>query len=167
MELNWFGFEFSTFLWVFIVLNVVNVIIQTVKSIVTVNGGKMSAAIINAVTYAIYTVVVVFMTAEGLGILWKAIIIGIANFGGVYVVKLIEEKSRKDKLWKVEATVSREVALDLVRKLKANDLPYNYVDINKYYLFNVYCATQAQSAKVKEVLNTYNAKYFVSESKTL
>lgn len=167
MELNWFGFEFSTFLWVFIVLNVVNVIIQTIKSIVTVNGGKMSAAIINAVTYAIYTVVVVFMTAEGLGILWKAIIIGIANFGGVYVVKLIEEKSRKDKLWKVEATVSREVALDLVRKLKANDLPYNYVDINKYYLFNVYCATQAQSAKVKEVLNTYNAKYFVSESKTL
>ena len=167
MELNWFGFEFNTFLWVFIVLNVVNVIIQTVKSIVTINGGKMSAAIINAVTYAIYTVVVVFMTAEGLGILWKAIIIGIANFGGVYVVKLIEEKSRKDKLWKVEATVSREVALDLVRKLKANDLPYNYVDINKYYLFNVYCATQAQSAKVKEVLNTYNAKYFVSESKTL
>lgn len=167
MELNWFGFEFSTFLWVFIILNVVNVIIQTVKSIVTVNGGKMSAAIINAVTYAIYTVVVVFMTAEGLGILWKAIIIGIANFGGVYVVKLIEEKSRKDKLWKVEATVPREVALDLVRKLKANDLPYNYVDINKYYLFNVYCATQAQSAKVKEVLNTYNAKYFVSESKTL
>ena len=167
MELNWFGFEFSTFLWVFIVLNIVNVIIQTVKSIVTVNGGKMSAAIINAVTYAIYTVVVVFMTAEGLGILWKAIIIGIANFGGVYVVKLIEEKSRKDKLWKVEATVPREVALDLVRKLKANDLSYNYVDINKYYLFNVYCATQTQSAKVKEVLNTYNAKYFVSESKTL
>ena len=167
MELNWFGFEFSTFLWVFIVLNIVNVIIQTVKSIVTVNGGKMSAAIINAVTYAIYTVVVVFMTAEGLGILWKAIIIGIANFGGVYVVKLIEEKSRKDKLWKVEATVPREVALDLVRKLKANDLSYNYVDINKYYLFNVYCATQTQSAKVKEVLNTYNAKYFVSESKAL
>lgn len=167
MELNWFGFEFSTFLWVFVVLNVVNVVIQTVKSIVTVNGGKMSAAIINAVTYAIYTVVVVFMTAEGLGILWKAVIIGIANFGGVYVVKLIEEKSRKDKLWKVEATVPREVALDLVSKLKANDLPYNYVDINKYYLFNVYCATQVQSAKVKEVLNTYNAKYFVSESKTL
>ena len=90
-----------------------------------------------------------------------------ANFVGVYVVKLIEEKSRKDKLWKVEATVSREVALDLVRKLKANDLPYNYVDINKYYLFNVYCATQKQSTKVKEVLDSYNAKYFVSESKTL
>lgn len=167
MELNWFGFEFSTFLWVFLALNVVNVVIQTVKSIVTINGGKMSAAVINAVTFFIYTFCVVYMNADGLGLVWKALIIGVINFVGVYVVKLIEEKSRKDKLWKVEATVSREVALDLVRKLKANDLPYNYVDIEKYYLFNVYCATQAQSAKVKEVLNSYNAKYFVSESKTL
>lgn len=167
MEMNWFGFEFSTFLWVFVVLNVVNVVIQTVKSIVTVNGGKMSAAVINAVTFFIYTFCVVYMNADGLGLVWKALIIGVINFVGVYVVKLIEEKSRKDKLWRVEATVSREVALDLIRKLKANDLPYNYIDINKYYLFNVYCATQAQSAKVKEVLNTYNAKYFVSESKTL
>lgn len=167
MELNWFGFEFNTFLWVFLALNVVNVVIQTVKSIVTVNGSKMSAAVINAVTFFIYTFCVVYMNADGLGLVWKALIIGVINFVGVYVVKLIEEKSRKDKLWKVEATVSREVALDLVRKLKVNDLPYNYVDIEKYYLFNVYCATQAQSAKVKEVLNSYNAKYFVSESKTL
>ena len=167
MELNWFGFEIGAFLWVFLALNVVNVVIQTVKSIVTVNGGKMLAAVINAVTFFIYTFCVVYMNADGLGLFWKALIIGLINFVGVYVVKLIEEKSRKDKLWKVEATVSREVALDLVRKLKANDLPYNYVDIEKYYLFNVYCATQAQSAKVKEVLNSYNAKYFVSESKTL
>ena len=167
MELNWFGFEVGAFLWVFLALNVVNVVIQTVKSIVTINGGKMIAAVINAVTFFIYTFCVVYMNADGLGLVWKALIIGLINFVGVYVVKLIEEKSRKDKLWKVEATVPREVALDLVRKLKANDLPYNYVDINKYYLFNVYCATQAQSAKVKEVLNTYNAKYFVSESKTL
>ena len=165
--MNWFGFEFNTFLWVFLALNVVNVVIQTVKSIVTINGGKMLAAVINAVTFFIYTFCVVYMNADGLGLVWKALIIGAINFVGVYVVKLIEEKSRKDKLWKVEATVSREVALDLARKLKANDLPYNYVDIEKYYLFNVYCATQAQSAKVKEVLNSYNAKYFVSESKTL
>lgn len=167
MELNWFGFEVGAFLWVFIALNVVNVVIQTVKSIVTISGGKMIAAVINAVTFFIYTFCVVYMNADGLGLVWKALIIGVINFVGVYVVKLIEEKSRNDKLWKVEATVSREVALDLVRKLKANDLPYNYVDIEKYYLFNVYCATQAQSAKIKEVLDSYNAKYFVSESKTL
>lgn len=153
-------------LLLFIIMNIVNVIIQTVKSIATIKCGKTAAAIINAVAYGLYTYIVV-LTMCDLPLLAKCLIVAGANFVGVFVVKLIEEKSRKDKLWKVEATVSREVALDLVRKLKANDLPYNYVDINKYYLFNVYCATQAQSAKVKEVLNTYHAKYFVSESKTL
>jgi uncharacterized protein YebE (UPF0316 family) len=147
-------------------MNIVNVIIQTVKSIATIKCGKTAAAVVNAVAYGLYTYIVV-LTMCDLPLLAKCLIVAGANFVGVYVVKLIEEKSRKDKLWKVEATVSREVALDLVRKLKANDLPYNYVDIEKYYLFNVYCATQAQSAKVKEVLNSYHAKYFVSESKTL
>ena len=150
----------------FIVMNIINVIIQTVKSIATIKCGKIAAAIVNAVAYGLYTYIVV-LTMCDLPLLAKCLIVAGANFVGVYVVKLIEEKSRKDKLWKVEATVSREVALDLVRKLKANDLPYNYVDINKYYLFNVYCATQKQSTKVKEVLDSYNAKYFVSESKTL
>lgn len=168
MELNWFGFEFSTFLWVFIVLNVVNVIIQTVKSIVTVNGGKMSAAIINAVTYAIYTVVVVFMTAEGLGILWKAIIIGIANFGGVYVVKLIEEKGRKDKLWKVEATVTPSDVGNVQLELDKLNISHNcFRTSGEYRVFNIFCPTQKESAQVKTILNKYHAKYFVSESKTL
>lgn len=169
MELNWFGFEFNTFLWVFIVLNVVNVIIQTVKSIVTVNGGKMSAAIINAVTYAIYTVVVVFMTAEGLGIVWKAVIIGIANFGGVYVVKLIEEKGRKDKLWRIEATFAHKE--NFIHNLKVwaeiNHIAINYIDIEKYYIVNFYAPTQKESAVIKEFVTRFNGKYFVSESKTL
>ena len=153
-------------LLLFIIMNIINVIIQTVKSIATIKCGKTAAAIINAIAYGLYTYIVV-LTMCDLPLLAKCLIVAGANFVGVFVVKLIEEKSRKDKLWRVEATVSREVALDLIRKLKANDLPYNYIDINKYYLFNVYCATQAQSAKVKEVLNTYHAKYFVSESKTL
>lgn len=152
---------------IFIVFNVLNVVIQTIKSIATIKCGKNMAAIINAIAYGLYTYIVVLTASDGVSLRFKIVVVALANLVGVWVVKFVEEKGRKDKLWKVEATVPREVALDLVRKLKANDLPYNYVDINKYYLFNVYCATQAQSAKVKEVLNTYNAKYFVSESKTL
>ena len=150
----------------FIVMNIINVVIQTIKSIATIKCGKTAAALINALAYGLYTYIIVLTNCD-LPMLAKCLIVASANFVGVWVVKYFEEKARKDKLWKVEATVPREVALDLVRKLKANDLPYNYVDINKYYLFNVYCATQAQSVKVKEVLNFYNAKYFVSESKSL
>lgn len=168
MELNWFGFEFNTFLWVFLALNVVNVVIQTVKSIVTVNGSKMSAAVINAVTFFIYTFCVVYMNADGLGLVWKALIIGVINFVGVYVVKLIEEKSRKDKLWKVEATVWQCYTESLHKDLDIANIPHNYIDnVGRYTLFNVYCETQAQSAKAKAILDMYAAKYFVSESKTL
>lgn len=168
MELNWFGFEVGAFLWVFLALNVVNVVIQTVKSIVTINGGKMIAAVINAVTFFIYTFCVVYMNADGLGLVWKALIIGAINFVGVFVVKLIEEKSRKDKLWKVEATVWQHDTESLHKDLDIANIPHNYIDnVGKYTLFNVYCETQAQSAKAKAILDMYSAKYFVSESKTL
>ena len=47
-------------------------------------------------------------------------------------------------------------------------ISYNYIEgVGKYTIFNVFCATQNQSVAVKEILKVYNAKYFVSESKTL
>ena len=154
-------------LLIFIVLNIVNVIIQTVKSIATIKCGKTLAAIINAVAYGLYTVVVVYTVCD-LPLWLKVVVVGAANLIGVYVVKLLEEKSRKDKLWKVEATVNtKEEAEDIIKLLKDVNIPYNYIDINRYVLINCYCATQKQSAGVKSILDTYNAKYFVSESKTL
>ena len=150
----------------FIVMNVLNVIIQTVKSICTIKCGKAVAAIVNAVAYGLYTYIVV-LTMCDLPLLAKCLIVAGCNFVGVYVVKLIEEKARKDKLWKVEATIPVEVAEKVKHDLKANGLPYNYIDIEKYYLFNVYCENQEQSKVAKVVLDYYNAKYFVSESKTL
>lgn len=152
---------------IFIALNIVNVIIQTVKSIATIKCGKTLAAIINAVAYGLYTVVVVYTVCD-LPLWLKVVVVGVANLIGVYVVKLLEEKSRKDKLWKVEATVNtKEEAEDIIKLLKDVNIPYNYIDINRYVLINCYCATQKQSAGVKSILDTYNAKYFVSESKTL
>ena len=80
---------------------------------------------------------------------------------------IIEEKSRKDKLWKVECTVPQENAYYLAIELK-NQVPFNYIEnVGKYAIFNIYCATQEQSATVKLILNEYNAKYFVTETKNL
>lgn len=167
--MNWFEFELNSFLAVFIILNIVNVVIQTAKSIITINGTKWSASIVNAVAYGLYTIVVVFMTAEGLGLFWKALIIGLANLVGVYVVKVIEEKGRKDKLWRVEATFAHDPDLLAVLKVWAgtNGISYNYIDIEKYYIVNFYAPTQKESAIIKQFVNLYNGKYFVSESKTL
>ena len=167
-NLNWFGFSLDAFLWVFIILNIANVIIQTVKSIATIKCGAWSASIINAVAYGLYTVVVVFMNADGLGIMWKAVIIGLANLIGVYVVKIIEIKNRKDKLWKVEATVTPDKVSEVDSELAKFGIPHNcFRTDGEYRVFNIYCATQQESHNAREILNKYGAKYFVSESKTL
>jgi hypothetical protein len=154
-------------LTLFIVLNVVNVIIQTVKSIATIKCGKTMAAIVNAIAYGLYTVVVVYTVCE-LPLWLKVVVVGGANLVGVYLVKLFEEKGRKDKLWKVEATVYEPYTESLHNDLKKAELQHNYIEeIGKYTIFNVYCETQADSRKAKEILDYHKAKYFVSESKVL
>lgn len=154
---------------IFIVLNIFNVIIQTVKSIATVKCGKVVAAIINAVAYGLYTIVTVYMLCE-LDLWLKAVVVAVANLIGVYVVKLLEEKARKDKLWKVEATLLNQNLGendDCIIELRENNISFNYIDINKYLIINCFCATQKESATVKSILDKYNAKYFVSETKIL
>ena len=151
----------------FVILNIINVIIQTVKSLATVKCGKTVASIVNAVAYGLYTVVVVYTVCD-LPLWLKVVVVGVANLIGVYVVKLIEEKSRKDKLWKVEATVLRGWTKELHRALVNAEIPHNYLEnVGKYTLFNIFCETQTQSVKAKEILNKYNAKYFVTETKNL
>lgn len=151
----------------FIVCNIINVIIQTIKSLATIKGSPMVAAIVNAIAYGFYTYIII-ITNYDLPIWQKMLIVALCNLIGVYIVKKIEEKSKKDKLWKIEATVKKEIEWrKIINWLIQNDIPYNYINIDKYILINSYCATQEESKKVKEILSQYHAKYFVSETKIL
>jgi uncharacterized protein YebE (UPF0316 family) len=149
----------------FVIFNVLNVIIQTVKSIATIKCGKMVASIVNAVAYGLYTYIIVLTNCE-LSLLTKCLVVASASFIGVYAVKYFEEKARKDKLWKVELTVPVEYT-EAVNEALVN-IPHSFLYVNtKYTLFNAYCGTQAESIRVKQICDRYEAKYFVSESKTL
>lgn len=150
----------------FALCTAVNVILSTIKSILTVNGGKVSASLINAITYGFYSYVIVLTSADGMPIWLKMAITAVCNFIGVYLVKWIEEKARKDKLWKVELTVPTKYTNTIDFDL--HDVPHSYIELSdKHTLFNFYCATQKESAKVKDIANQYEAKYFVAESKNL
>lgn len=150
----------------FALCTAVNVILSTIKSILTVKGGKLSASFINALTYGFYSYVIVLTSADGMPIWLKMAITAICNFIGVYLVKWIEEKARKDKLWKVELTVPTKYTNTIDFDL--HDVPHSYIELSdKHTLFNFYCATQKESAKVKAIANQYEAKYFVAESKNL
>lgn len=154
-------------LFLFIVMNIINVVIQTVKSLATIKCGKIAAAIVNAIAYGLYTYIVV-LTMCDLPLLAKCLIVAGANFVGVFVVKLIEEKARKDKLWKVEATVYHYLTTHLHTILTEQGIAHNYIEgVGQYSIFNIYCPTQHESLLVRELLEQSESKYFVSESKTL
>lgn len=146
----------------FIILNIINVIVQTAKSIITVKGNKYVAAVVNAIAYGFYTVVVIYMLCD-LPLFTKAFIVALCNLVGVFVVKFIEEKSRKTKLWKIELTIPTPYTRIVDQKLV--DVPHSYQILSpKHCIFTFYCASEEETLKVKEVVDKYKARYFVTEN---
>lgn len=146
----------------FIILNIINVIVQTAKSIITVKGNKYVAAVVNAIAYGFYTVVVIYMLCD-LPLFTKAFIVALCNLVGVFVVKFIEEKSRKTKLWKIELTIPTPYTRIVDQKLV--DVPHSYQVLSpKHCIFTFYCASEEETLKVKEVVDKYKARYFITEN---
>ena len=155
------------FLLVFVGLSIVNVVFSTVRSIVTINGSKTVASLLSGGYFAFYNIMMIYTVADFP--MWqKCVITFVCNVVGVWLVKWGEEKARKDKLWKVEATIYEPYKESLIEALNKADLPFNYIEgIGKYVLFNIYCETQKDSKAVKGLLDFHKAKYFVTESKSL
>lgn len=153
----------------FCILNVFNVIIQTIKSIATIKCNKYIAALINAVAYGLYTVVLVYMVCE-LPLWLKVIVISIANLIGVFIVKICEEKARKDKLWRLDATVHNDRVDILIQLLKQSDLKYSKIKIDgnesgiKCTEFHIYCPESKDTHAAKTALAAVKAKYFITET---
>ena len=149
----------------FFLLQFINVVLSTMKTVLTVKANKHIAMLINTITYTFYSGVVKLLTEQNMVIVLAVTFL--TNVIGVYIAMFILDKSKKEVLWKIEATVPYNEADSLIEEAKALDVPFNYIDINKYYLFNFYSSTSQESAMIKKVLHQYSAKYFVAESKTL
>ena len=154
----------------FIICNVINVIIQTIKSICTIQCGKTLAAVINAIAYGYYTYIVV-LTMCDLSLLVKIVTVGLCNLIGVYLVKFFEEKKKKDRLWKIELTSDLGVSEKIKKFLTDKNIPFTMTPTEnlkkEFVLFNVFCYSQKESILVKKIIEMYEIKYFVTESKSL
>ena len=153
-------------LTLFIILNVINVIIQTVKSLATINCGKSVAALVNAVAYGLYTVVLVYMNCD-LALWQKVLVVGGANLVGVFVVKFIEERARKERLWKIEMAISKDNISNIDYLKKEIAVPCNYQEAGNFYIFNCYCYTKEETTHCKNIAKVYHAKISAYEAKTL
>lgn len=148
---------------IFIVLSIINVIFSTIRSIVTIKGGKATASLISGGYFAFYNIMLLYTVADFP--MWqKCTVTFVCNVIGVWLVKWIEEKARKEKLWKIEATFDIE---DLEEIDKSIGISHSYIKVGHHVIFNFYAENQRQSAIVKDIIKKYNGKYFVSESKIL
>lgn len=151
-------------LLIFIGLSIINVIFSTARSILTIKGGKTIASLISGGYFAYYNIVLIYTVADFP--MWQKCLITFAcNVIGVWVVKFIEEKMRKDKLWLVKVTIPKSNLEDI--KTELLDIPFTYFDLEKYYVLDCFCEKQKDTQKVLELCKKYNGKAFATENTLL
>ena len=156
-------------LWWYIIfylgVQLVNVILNTFKTIITARGSMIPAAAINALTFGFYTIVVA-LTAN-ISNLWINVAITIfANFVGVCFSIWLLNKLKRDKLWEIVATVNNvnDNNYKVANSLYDEIIPYIMVkDSTNHTIFHIYSANQKQSEIIKKILQKYNAKYIVHQ----
>ena len=152
------------FLFVFIGLSLFNVIFSTVRSLLTINGGKTTASIISGAYYAFYNIMIIYTVADFP--MWqKCVITFVCNVIGVFVVKWAEEKARKDKLWLVKMTIPTANNENAQHLLKQANISFNYVDISKYFIFDTYCESKKETDTVLKICEICGGKAFATENK--
>lgn len=152
---------------IFSVCSIVNVMLNTIKTIIMYRNEKISSALINAITYGFYTVVVVLMAGE-MALWLKMILTAATNFIGVWLSMCIMDKINKDKLWKVEITVKTDQAEFADRALFEEHIKYSPLPLNNgWYTFHCYCENKQETAICKEIAKSYDGKISAYESKSL
>ena len=152
---------------IFTVCSLVNVILSTMKTILTVRSTKIVASIINAVTYGFYAIVVKQLASLDLTV---TVIVTIAtNLIGVYLSMWLMDKMKKDCLWKISVTTKDK---SIVKKIENFDIEYTLSPIQykkeTYYSIEIFSKNQKDSSIIKNILNEYKVKYNVTEiTKTL
>lgn len=150
-------------LTIFVVCSLINVILSTLKSVWTVTASKTTAVLINTITYGFYAIVVKQLASAS--VLVGVLVTVATNLVGVFIAMTIIEKVKKDSLWRINATVSKNT--NIIDKLKAFDISYATSEItykDKSYLsLDIYSRNQKDSLIIKKIFEQYKIKYTITE----
>ena len=140
--------EFATI--IFFICSLINVMLSTLKTILTVKASKGVATIINAITYGFYAIVVKQLAS--LDLITTVTVTIVTNIIGVYVSMWLLEKTKKDCLWKISVTTKDNT---LVEKLEKFSISYvmNPVQYKKqtYYNIDVFSENQKDSSIIENI----------------
>lgn len=151
----------------FIMATAINVVLSTARSIITIKGNAFVAGLANAICFGFYTYVIILTNVDSLGTVEKMIITAVCNFVGVFIVKLIEKKLTKNKLWKIDCTIYSANAKTFEEQLKSLNIPYYYNEYGKHTMFSMFTETQNESETVAELVKGFKGKYFITENRSL
>lgn len=147
---------------IFFICSLINVMLSTLKTILTVKASKGVATIINAITYGFYAIVVKQLAS--LDLITTVTVTIITNIMGVYVSMWLLERTKKDCLWKISVTTKDNT---LVEKLEKFSISYvmNPVQYKKqtYYNIDVFSENQKDSSIIENILKEYKVKYNITE----
>ena len=152
---------------IFAIATVINVTLSTIRSIATIKCGKWVSAVANAVCYGFYPLIVMLTAKDTVSIMVNMGITAIANFVCVWVIKFIEEKAKKDKMWKVEMAIPKEDCSLVKATLDRKNIPCNYVEVGQWVMFNCYCNTQNDTAICVDIAKKLQGKISAYESKSI
>ncbi len=147
---------------VFFLCQLLNVVLSTIKSVVTIKGTKLTASIFSAINYAVNTVIIKTIADVSL---WIAVLVtAVCNLIGVYTGLLITEKLRKEQLWKITVTVPTDKLADFKKELCENEIDFIAYETSwkDYKVIDIFSKHKATSKKVKDIFSRYDVKYTIS-----
>ena len=146
----------------FIIATLINVILSTLKSVITVKGGRVLASVVNAIAYGFNTVVIKSISNVDL---WVAVVVTmISNLIGVYIALTISKKFEKERLWKITVTVSSDDVKSFKGDLHSEDIPFITYETSydKYKVVDIFSQNKQESKKVRNIISNYNVKYTIN-----
>lgn len=135
----------------FILIQFVNVILSTFKSILTVNGGKISASLINSISYTFGSVITKLITKQS----YEVVIVStfLTNFIGVFIAKWLLEKREPIKLWMFQVTVKCNKFKEIERNLQKSNIKYTAMQaLNNRVSISIYSCDKLESDIVKRII---------------
>ena len=158
--------EISNALLIYAAVQLVNVIISTIKYVVTVKSRPDVAAIVNALSYTVSAVITYFIAKQD--ILPVIIITFVSNMIGVPIGRWIVDKCSKERLWVYHATVrcTEAEAMKIRKQLKDENLvhsTFEEISLNTLYSMRFFAYGKEDSRAIKSILESKDAKYYIIE----
>lgn len=158
--------EVVTSIVIFVIIQLVNVFLSTIKSVLTVSGSKSTAAIINSISYTIGAVITKLLTEQSFVV--AIVVTFFANLIGVYAAKLFLETTKKEKLWLYLATMtSVDEQKEVEKELKYRNIQFTLLTAeNNRYFITIFSYSKAESAYIRELLKQHHIKYSILENQS-